>query len=308
MTAALPDVPPGNPVVSASGGTAEIFDRGYRRYEGERTGTAGAMRAVIVASLQRALGLRRAFRFKVVPILAAVIAYLPAIAFLGFALLIPNEALTEVEDAATYADYFGVIGISLTLFTAFVAPELMSTDRQTGMLGMYLSGPLSRINYLVAKAIALMCVLLIVTMFPVLFLLLGYLSLGLGPGGIVDTLEIVGKIVLSGVLMSMYFTLIGMAVSSLTSRKGFASAGIVVLLLASVALSETLVEAADAPSWVSLFGLLRLPSDIPTRIFDEPLDQIPDVGSLGAFGMFFGVCALSAAIVHFGYRRLEVTK
>ena len=301
---------PSSPIPNGptSTGAAEIFDQGYRRYEGERTGTSGAMQAVIVASLQRGLGLRRAFRFKVVPILAAVIAYLPAIGFLAFAMLVPIEALLEVDNAATYADYFGTIGISLTLFTAFVAPELMSTDRQTGLLGMYLSGPLSRINYLIAKAIALVCLLLIVTMAPVLFMLLGYLSLGLGPGGFVDTMEIVGKIVLSGGLMAVYFALIGMAVSTLTSRKGFASAGIVVLLLASVALSEILVDAADAPSWVSLFGLLQLPIDIVTRIFDEPLDQIPDVGSLGAFGAFFGVCAVSAAIIFFGYRRLEVTK
>lgn len=288
--------------------TAEIFDRGYRRYEGERTGTTGSMRTVLGASVQRALGLRRKFRFKVVPILTAVLAYLPATALLGIAILLPSEFLGDVGDSATYADYYGFLGISLTLFTAFVVPELLSTDRQTGLLGMYLSGPLNRLNYLGAKGAALLLLMLIITFFPLIFLLVGYAAVGLGPGGLGATLSVLGKIALSGFLMALYFSLLGMAVSTLTSRKGFASAGIVVLLLASVALSETLVDLADAPTWVSLFGLLRLPTDIVTRIYDEPAEQIVGVGSFGAFGMFALVCIISAAITTVGYRRLEVTR
>lgn len=289
---------------------AEIFDRGYRSYDGERTGTAGAMRSVVVASLQRALGLRRKFRFKVVPLLTAVFAYLPAMALLGVAILIPADFLGDVGGDATYADYYGLLGISLTLFTAFVAPELLSTDRETGLLGMYLAGPLSRLHYLTAKAVSLLTVMFIVTLFPLFFLLGGYSATGLGPDGFGATLALIGKIVLSGVLMSVYFTLIGMAVSTLTSRKGFASAGIVVLLLVSVALSETMVQVADASNWVLLLGLLRLPTDVVSRIYDEPNieERIQDVGSLASFGVFAAVCVIAAAVTVIGYRRLEVTK
>lgn len=289
---------------------AEIFDQGYRRYDGERTGTAGAMRSVLVASLQRALGLRRKFRFKVVPLLTAVFAYLPAMALLGVAILIPADFLGDVGGDATYADYYGLLGISLTLFTAFVAPELLSTDRETGLLGMYLAGPLSRMHYLAAKAASLLAVMFIVTLFPLFFLLGGYTVAGLGPDGFGATMALIGKIVLSGVLMSLYFTLIGMAVSTFTNRKGFASAGIVVLLLVSVALSETMVEVAGAANWVSLFGLLRLPTDVVSRIYDEPNleERIQDVGSLASFGVFAAVCVICAAVTVIGYRRLEVTK
>lgn len=293
---------------TAPGEVAEIFDRGYRRYDGERTGSKGAMRAVVGASVQRALGLRRKFRFKVVPILTAVIAYVPAFGFLAFAILIPNDFLLEAGDAEEYAGYFGLIAISLVLFTAFVAPELMSTDRETGMLGLYLAGPLSRWQYLVAKAAALMSVMLIVTLFPIVFLLVGYLLVGLGPEGFGDTARLVGRILLSGALTAMYFTLIGMAVASLTRRKGFASAGIVVLLLASVALTEILVEAAEAPDWVLLLGLLRLPAEMATRVFNEPGEQIEGVATITSLGIFGLVCAVAATICVVVYRRLEVSK
>lgn len=290
--------------------TAEIFDRGYRNYDGERRGTPGAIRSVFIASVQRALGLRRKFRFKIVPLLTAVFAYLPAMALVGVAILIPADFLGEVGNNATYADYYGLLGISLTLFTAFVVPELLSTDRQTGLLGMYLAGPLTRLQYLGAKALALLVVMFIVTLFPLIFLMIGYTVAGLGPGGFGATLAILGKIALAGILVALYFTLIGMAVSTLTSRKGFASAGIVVALLVTVALSETMVEVAGAAKWVLLFGLLRLPTDMVSRIYGEPNieERIQDVSSGASFAMFGAVCAVSAIVTIVGYRRLEVTK
>lgn len=293
---------------NAEASTAEIFDRGYRRYDGERLGSAGAMRAVVGASVQRALGLRRKFRFKVVPILTAFIAYVPAMAFLGFAVIVPNELLADAGTTEEYAGYFGLIGMSLVLFSAFVAPELMSTDRETGMLGLYLAGPLSRVQYLFAKAIALMGVMLIVTLFPVMFFLIGYMLVGIGPDGFGDTASLIGKILLVGFLIALYYTLLGMAVASLTKRKGFASAGLVVALLASVALTEVLVEEADAPDWILLFGLLRLPIEIAGRTFGETAEAIPGVGSWATFGMFGAVCAVAATICVVAYQRLEVSK
>jgi len=288
------------------GGQAEIYDRGYRPYEGVRTGVDGSMKAVVVSSIQRALGLRRKFRFKIIPLLTIFIAYVPALVFMGVGILLPEEFASEV--VAEYADYFGLIGIAVTLFTAFVVPELMSTDRRTGLFGLYMASPLGKSHYLVSKLVALLGVLLTVTMFPVLFLLIGYSFTGLGPDGFMNTVELVAKIFASGVLMALFFVLFGMAASTLTNRQGFASAGIVIVIIASGALTSALYQVADFSAWVQVFNLSTLPLDLIARLFDEPIAQFEDVSTSVSLGAYVGLCALFIAIILRGYQRLEVTK
>ncbi len=285
---------------------AEIFDRGYRSYDGPRNGVGTGMFSVFVASVQRALGLRRKFRFKIVPVATIFIAYVPALVFMGLAVLLPAEIADEL--VADYASYFGLLSIAVILFTAFVVPEVLSTDRTSGLFGMYMASPLNRGHYLVAKFGSLVSLMFLVTLFPVLFLLVGYMVNDIGPDGLIDTIEVVGKIMLSGLIMSVFFALLGMAASTLTTRKGFASAGIVMLLIGSGVMSGVLVESGDAPAWVALFNLGGLPFDVITRVFDASIDQIEGVGTFASVGAWAGVCAVCVAIVVFGYRRLEVTK
>ena len=81
-------------------GEAQIYDRGYRRYDGPRTGIAGSLRTLVKHSLRHALGLGRSARYKIVPVAVVVMAYLPAAVFIGLAALIP----VDTEDfLPTYA-------------------------------------------------------------------------------------------------------------------------------------------------------------------------------------------------------------
>lgn len=310
MIAPTPTPPPTpGPTTNQQVGSAEkaeIFDRGYRPYDGPRNGIGTAMVSVFLSSIQRALGLRRKFRFKIVPVATIFIAYVPALVFMGLAVLLPEEFAEEI--VADYAGYFGLLSIAVILFTAFVVPEVLSTDRSSGLFGMYMASPLTRLHYLGAKLASIVALLFLVTLFPVLFLLIGYLANDIGPDGLVKTLEVFAKIAISGLLMSVYFALLGMAAATLTNRKGFASAGIVMLLIGSSVLSGVLVEEGDAPDWVALFALPSLPFDVITRVFDEPRDQIEGVGTLASVGAWAGMCLLCAAVVGYGYKRLEVTK
>lgn len=285
---------------------AEIFDRGYRPYDGPRGGTFVAMRSVFVASIQRALGLRRKFRFKVVPIATVMLAYIPALVFMGIAVLLPNELASEV--VADYAGYFGLLSLAVILFTAFVAPELLSSDRNTGLFGLYLASPLTRVHYLIAKMTALVVVLFLVTLFPVVFLLIGYSFANLGPDGFVETIKIIGQIVASGLVMSVYFTLVGMAAATLTNRQGFASAGIVMVLIASGVLSAVLVDVAEAPEWVRLFGIAFVPFEVVARVFGDEVQQLEDVSTWQSVGMWLTVCLCCVGVISWGYRRLQVTR
>ncbi len=288
-------------------GSAQIYDRGYRPYDGDRTGVSGAVKSVFRASIERALGLRRKFRFKIVPVLTIVIAYIPALIFMGLGVLFGSEVAGDVG-AAEYADYFGLISIAVVLFTAFVGPELLCPDRQSGLFGMYLASPLNKWNYLAAKVGALTLLLSLVSLFPVLFLLIGYSFTGQGPDGFGEVAKTVGQIIAAGLVVSIFYTLIGMAISTLTKRQGFASAGIVMVLIASGVFAGILTEATNAPDWVRAFDLISLPTDIAGRIFDEQIVQFENVSTSMSVATLFGVMALCAAIIVGGYQRMEVTK
>lgn len=284
---------------------AEIYDRGYRVYDGPRTGIGTAVKSVFLASVQRALGLRRKFRFKIVPLLTIVLAYLPALIFVGIAIVIPGDLAGETSE---YSWYFGITGIIVMLFTAFVAPELMINDRRTGLFGLYLSSPLNKFHYLVAKVGALVAVVSLVTVLPSLFFVLGYIVVGSGPDGFGNTLEIIAKIVFSGLIVALFYSLIGMAISTVTNRQGVASAIIIMFFLTSAFLTNSLVFEADAPEWILALSFVELPVDVAARIFDETQTQLSGVSTAVSTATLVGVLVVSLATIWFGYQRIEVTK
>ncbi len=285
---------------------AEIYDRGYRVYDGPRTGVTSARRSVVAVSIQRALGLRRKFRFKVVPTITIFVAFAPALVFVGLAVVVPSEIVEGL--VVDFGGLFALTSIAVILFTAFVAPELLINDRRSGMFGLYMASPLGRSHYIVAKLLSLVIVICTVTLLPAVFLLIGYIVVGIGPDGFGNTIADLLRILVSGTSIALFFALFAMAVATVTNRVGVGSAVIIMSFLASAFIAGTLVEVADAPDWVGAFALPALPIDVAARIFDEPFNQIPDVSGLVTVSVFVGVMVLSSLIIWFGHQRIEVTK
>jgi ABC-2 type transport system permease protein len=231
---------------------ARILDRGYRRYEGVRRGPAAAVRSLALHTVRRLLGLRRPFRAKVLPSIVILIAYLPAVLMVGFAVFIPDDV-----DVWTYQDYYGFIATAMLLFVAFVSPEALCPDRRNRTLGLYLASPLTRDTYLLAKVGAVLGTLLLVTFVPQLLVLLSLTIVGDGPDGFGDFLVTLARVGAAGALLAALLGLVSLAVSALTDRRAFASVGIVVLLIAGEILVAALYEEEGA-------GLSWAPAILPT--------------------------------------------
>jgi ABC-2 type transport system permease protein len=284
---------------------ARIFDQGYRRYEDERGGVLAAYRTVTLFSLGRVLGLRRGFWPKVLPIVIIVLSCLPAVVFVGMAALLPEVIADDLPD---YGEYYGFITSAIWLFAAFVAPELLCTDRRTRMIGLYLASPLDRMTYLAAKGTAVVSALAVVTIGPPLLMLVAYSVEGVGPETVGDFIGVGWRILVSGFVIAAVYTSLSLAVSSFTDRNGFASAGVILTLLLSSAVSAALVDGADAPSWVRCLDLVIIPIELIGRIYDTAPPDFPDLATSTLVAANIGWTALFLGIVVWRYQRLEVTR
>ena len=250
---------------------ASIGERGYRRYDGPRKGEAAAVTSVWRHTMQRVLGLRRAARHKVLPFLTIIIAFLPAIAFIGVLALLPRTAedgTVSTDFVPTYSEYYGFVSAAILLFVVFVAPEALCPDRRSKSLSLYLASPLRRDTYLAAKLVAIFTVLCIVTMGPLILLLIGYTLQDNGPDGPVGILSTFVRILGAGALVSLFFTAFAAFMASLTDRKGLATGGAIIAIIASQIIGNTLVLALDLPEGSLLFGLLIPPFELAVRTLD----------------------------------------
>ena len=286
---------------------ARITDQGYRPYTGPRHGTGGSIRAVTLHSIGRVLGLKRGPMAKVLPAIIITLSLLPATVFVGMAALLPGS-LIEEQVLPSYGEYYGYITSAIVIFAAFVAPELLCTDRRTRLLGMLLASPLDRNTYLMAKALAVIISLGVITIGPPLLMLVAFTFEGAGPGSLPDWVTVFGRILLGGTVIAALHTALSLAISSFTDRNGLASAGVLLTLLLSSIVTSILIGAADASPTIAVFDLLGLPFDLVTRIYPDVSPGRPELSTELVVGANLGWTVLFAAIVVARYRKLAVTR
>lgn len=247
--------------------STQIHDLGYRSYDGERAGVPWAVRSLAVHSMRRALGLKRAGKHKIVPVLTITLAFLPAIVMVGLSAFLPDFGF---EDLVSYGDYYGFTSFALFLFTAASAPGVLTTDRTTGMLAMYLASPLTRTTYVIAKAIGLFIVMLLVTVAPIVFLVIAFTLVGAGPGGLLDFIELMGRALFAGLISAAFYTAVGMFISSVPKRWGIASVSIIAAFIIPSIVTGILTEGADAPDWIAALA----PTDMVSKAWQHILDDV----------------------------------
>ena len=285
---------------------ARIHDRGYLGYDGPRNGTRRAMVVLGYHTVQRVLGLKRSNWQKVMPAITLLIAFVPAIVFIGLAALLPDSSDLDLGEPT---EYYWLIVWALFLFTSFVTPEAICTDRRSGLLGLYLASPLGRDTYLAAKFAAIVAVLGIITIGPTLLMLIAFTLEGSGPDGVIDWLIELGRVLASGLAMAAFWGALSLAVSSLTTRRALASVAIFASLLVSAAVGDGLAGGAEVGDSFALLNMISLPIEAVYRIYGETNTDGPAIGEVGTLPILFTLIGL---IVVFGwfarwrYQRIEV--
>ena len=294
---------------------ARLIDSGYRRYEGPRLGGSHATVALWKHTLRRIFGLGRPARWKLLPVLAVGIAYVPNIVFVGVTALIPDERLRDTV-LPGYAFTYGFIVAAIALFVVFVAPEALCPDRRSGVLSLYLATPLTRTRYILAKSLAVFTALLTVTLGPALIYLIGLAAQNAGPDGFGGFMSTLGKIAVAGVVLAAFYAAFSMGASSLTDRKSIAAAIIFFVPQAVTIALFISIEGFDAPDWLAAFAPNFFPPNavlgLVLNLFNEGENASVDEGyvlpvaALAAGTAFWS--ALGAGAAWYRYVRLRVTR
>jgi ABC-2 type transport system permease protein len=281
----------------------EIYDLGYQHYDGARPGRPHAIRSLVLYSLKRGLGIRKKWTSKIMPVLLYGAAFIPAFIYAGIMAFVPDEA-----GDFSYAGLYAYIQFVVLIFAAGLAPEMLCDDRRENVLSLYFSRALTRYDYLLAKIGAMALLMGTMAFGPPLLLFVAQVLLDDNPisyfGRQVGDL---GRIAISGSLISIYYAAIGLAVAAYTNRKGVASAIIIGLIIFLTSIVNALFEALEGTlrRVVVLFSPLDVIEGVNHWIYGETgednyMIREADLPSVMYPAVVIVVVALAGAIM---YRR-----
>ena len=261
--------------------TGSIYDLGYRGYEGPRLGRVTVAIGLLRQSLREAYGIGRGGRAKIAPFTLLVLNTLPALLAVGISALVRQAGAIEGLEEANpirHDTYWSVTSTLVMLFCAAQAPELFGRDQRYGVLPLYFSRVLTKVDYALARTGGLFIAILIVALTPQLVLSIGAILAAPDPvAGLGDELPEIPRYLTVCLLGSAVFAGVSAVVASYTPRRAYAVASIIALFIVPPIVIGIIV-ALSAPD-VARFLLLASPSDVvdgvngaiygPLRIGDE---------------------------------------
>ena len=251
----------------------QVFDIGYQRYEGPRGGRVEARTAIFLDGVKAALGIGRGGRAKILPWLFLVAAIIPAL-IMAFVAGTINRSGVDV-DLPTHSQYYGIAIFILFLFAATAGPELLCPDRRSNVINLYLIRPLTTEDYVGARWLAFLVVMLFAAWLPQFVLLTGLVLGAPEPGDYLrDNWLDIPKFLGAGFAMALFLTTLGLMVAGFTTRGGYAAAFLIGLLVITTAVvgpiaSEPGID-LEVRKFVGLFAIADIPLQLNNIIFAEP--------------------------------------
>jgi ABC-2 type transport system permease protein len=215
-----------------------IHDIGYRRYDAQRLGRAQIVRALTWHSLRSAFGIGRGARAKIFPVLLFVLISLPAV--VNAVAMATNHGQGAI---VTYDDYIPSLrAVSMLIFIALAAPNLVSGDLRYHTLPLYFARPISRIDYPMAKLAAFIIACLVMLEIPEIILYIGIVTQVHGAGQVWDQTKQLGPGLLYGAAWAVLLASIGLLLASTTGKRVFAICAVGIPLFFSYIVANVLMH------------------------------------------------------------------
>ncbi|HST85900.1 MAG TPA: hypothetical protein VLL08_29450 [Kineosporiaceae bacterium] len=257
-----------------------IHDIGFRHYTGPRLGRGYLLRSLYAESLRGAYGLGRSGKSKVMPFLLLTTITFPALIIAVVAIVTKADELP-----VAYTSYPMFAGLAISIFVAAQAPALVSRDLRFKVMPLYLSRPLTRNDYVLAKVGALISALFILIAVPQTVLYVGALLAKLPFWA--QTRGYLSSLVTAALLAAVLGG-IGLLIASITPKRGFGVAAVITVLLLLSAIAGALQAITLDKGKPELAGYLggidpgNLVDGVQVWLFNaEPASQIGPPGTLG---------------------------
>ena len=286
-----------------------IHDIGFRHYTGPRLGRGYLLRSLYVESLRGAYGLGRSAKSKIMPFLLLTVMIIPAL-ILAVVATVTNADELPVE----FTQYPLYLTTAISIFVAAQAPALVSRDLRFKVMPLYLSRPLGRSDYVLAKFAALASALFILIAVPLTVLYGGALLAKLPFWD--QTRGFLASLV-GAVMFALVLGGIGLLIASITPRRGFGVAAVITVLILLAVISGALEEFASNGNSPTLSGYLGMID--PFNLVDgvqvwmlnaEPLSPPGPPGNLGGvvyFGVMLTVIASCYGLLQLRYRKVSAS-
>ncbi|MFI6293344.1 ABC transporter permease subunit [Nonomuraea sp. NPDC050790] len=276
--------------------SSEIYDIGYRHYDGPRLGAGYATRALTLHSLRGIFGLGRTARSKIMPFLLAVIMLLPAVVSIAMMALIQQRGMA-------YSAFAVIMQPVIAIFLAAQAPTVVAPDLRYRVLPLYLSRPVSVPQYVGAKVISMTVALFLLVAVPLTLIYAGELLIDMpGPP---QTKEYLGALAVA-LLLSVLLTTFGLALASLTPRRGLGVASVIAVYLLTLAAVPVIyatlmsLNEENAARWAWLLNPFWLVDAVQVWLFGTtpnndggyPPGPLPALITLALIALAAGVLAL----------------
>lgn len=287
-----------------------IYDRGYRTYDGPRSGPSGARRAVFKDGVRRVLGFGRKARRKIFPWALISVALIAAAIFIGIHWAIGNIEESLREGIPTYGGLFDFYSAISLLFIALAGPQLLIPDRTSGALSVYFSRPLTVDGYLTAKVGAFTTLVGAIYLVPQIILHIG-LALISDDGFLPymgDNLDILWKVPVTTLAFIGLHGALVFILSAVISRTGIAAAAFLGSIVAGGIIAQVSAEVGfQGARWFSLVALDHHPRIIRDYFFGDTVDYPAEAAGFDVWvsALIIAVAVVAAvAFVRSRYRKL----
>jgi len=247
-----------------------IHDQSYRRYTGVREAPGTAWLVIAVTGIRTALSKKLFLGVMLFAwaqfLVRAVIFYMSA-NFPNLDILAPS-----VE---TFRQFFDMQELFVLIVTVYVGSGLIANDRRSNALQIYLSKPLTRVEYVAGKLGILLFFLLMVTLLPAMALLFVQMMFSASFTFVREHLFLIPAITLYALVEVLLASFTMLALSSLSTSARFTA----ILYFGAIVFTGALftilrgITSSSALAWLSIRANLEQIGDVIFRLqprFDSP--------------------------------------